>query len=43
MTCFLSFQYTRLPTYVEAMNVKVPLYEDVIKCEKSSEKGPMDA
>ncbi|RTG90265.1 uncharacterized protein DC041_0002237 [Schistosoma bovis] len=36
-------EYTRLPTYVEAMNVKVPLYEDVIKCEKSSEKGPMDA
>ncbi|CAH8536628.1 unnamed protein product [Schistosoma margrebowiei] len=36
-------EYTRLPTYVEAMNVKVPLYEDVIKCEKSSEKGPIDA
>ncbi|CAH8570668.1 unnamed protein product [Schistosoma rodhaini] len=24
-------EYARLPTYIEAMNVKVPLYEDVIK------------
>ncbi|CAH8495268.1 unnamed protein product [Schistosoma turkestanicum] len=36
-------EYSRLPTYVEAMNVKVPLYEEVLKCEKSPEKGPIDA
>ncbi|KAK4471829.1 hypothetical protein MN116_005221 [Schistosoma mekongi] len=36
-------EYTRLPTYIEAMGVKVPLHEDVMKCEKSCEKAPIGA
>ncbi|CAH8849179.1 unnamed protein product [Trichobilharzia szidati] len=36
-------EYTRLPTYIEAVNVKVPLYDDGMKTEKSYEKAPIDA
>nr|CAX72352.1 hypothetical protein [Schistosoma japonicum]CAX72354.1 hypothetical protein [Schistosoma japonicum] len=34
-------QYIRLPTCIEAMDGKVPLYEDVVKCEKPCEKAAM--
>ncbi|CAH8541307.1 unnamed protein product [Heterobilharzia americana] len=37
-----NIEYTRLPTYIEAVNVKVPLCEDRVKSEKC-EKAPVDA